>query len=160
MQNKFFGSKINTFLLIILIILTGFLLWKMNHGGSIILSTDSENDPVEMYPNTDKIIKTVLEKKENKTAPVSNNSVLQNIFNQYKDGSIAECVDNGQTYYSAGMNAYDGGGQTFDSTGKVVGEYQGFTGKYTGVVPKNCTDIYVVTPNVWGKAGVNKYNLK
>lgn len=89
-----------------------------------------------------------------------NNTVLQSIYTQYKNGMIAECKDGGKVYYSANLNAYDGGGVTFDSSGKVVGQYQGFTGKYTGIEPKNCTNIYVVDPNIWGYPSVNSYNLK
>lgn len=88
------------------------------------------------------------------------NSGLKTAYRQYKNGQIAECIKDGKTYYSGAMNAYDGGGLTFDSHGKVVGEYQGFTGKYTGIELENCKDIYVVEGNIWGKKPINIYNLK
>jgi|GEM_PF-3426442 len=88
------------------------------------------------------------------------NKGLETAFQKYKDGQISECTENGSKYYSASENAYDGGGQTFDVNGNAVGEYQGFTGKYTGVSPENCERIYVISPNIWGYPAVNKYNLK
>ena len=78
----------------------------------------------------------------------------------YANGVISECTENGNKYYSAGLNAYDGGGKTFDVNGNVVGEYQGFSGVYTGINPQNCEKIYSVYPNIWGYPSINKYNLK
>ena len=58
------------------------------------------------------------------------------------------------------MNAYDGGGATYDVKGNMVGSYQGFSGQYTGVIPENCTRIYVIKDNIWGFPAVNSYNLR
>ncbi len=85
---------------------------------------------------------------------------LKKAFELYRNGQILECTEKGEIYYSASLNAYDGQGQTFDINGKIVGEYQGFTGGYTGIHPENCELIYVVSPNIWGLQAINKYNLK
>jgi hypothetical protein len=95
---------------------------------------------------------------ENQAAPITLG--LKKAFELYKNGQISECILNGQIYYSAMLNAYDGGGQTFDVSGKAVGQYQGFTGAYTGIQPQNCELIYVSYPNIWGLEALNKYNLK
>ncbi|MEI7765497.1 MAG: hypothetical protein WCI93_02830 [bacterium] len=84
---------------------------------------------------------------------------LKNVFEFYKNGQISECHENGQTYYSASLNAYDGEGATFDIDGNIVGQYQGLTGAYTGINPKSCKIIYVVYPNIWGLDAYNEYNL-
>jgi hypothetical protein len=101
---------------------------------------------------------TMAPSAENQAAPITLG--LKKAFNLYKNGQISECVLNGQIYYSAALNADDGGGQTFDVNGNKVGEYQGFTGIYTGINPENCTIVYVVSPNIWGLKALNKYNLK
>jgi len=99
-------------------------------------------------------------------APTAGNQValitegLKKAFKFSKNGQISECQENGQTYYSAIRNGADGGGQTFDVNGNIVGEYQGFTGAYTGIQPQNCKLIYVSYPNIWGYPTVNKYDLK
>lgn len=85
---------------------------------------------------------------------------LKKAFDLYKNGQISECSENGEKYYSASLNMYDGEGKTFDENGKVVGEYQGFTGAYTGIALQNCERVYVVYPNIWGYPWINKYNLK
>lgn len=95
-----------------------------------------------------------------KNMSLSINKGLRKVFALYKNGQISECFENGKLYYSASLNAYDGEGGTFDSLGTVVGKYQGFTGKYTGISPKNCERIYVIYPNIWGLEGLNKYNLE
>ncbi|MFA7192438.1 MAG: hypothetical protein WC089_04030 [Candidatus Paceibacterota bacterium] len=75
-------------------------------------------------------------------------------------GMIEECPFEGKTYYQVSQNAYDGGNSVFDSSGNIIGGTQGFTGKPWGTSVPNCRVIYVSSPNIWGKAGVNVYNLK
>jgi hypothetical protein len=85
---------------------------------------------------------------------------LKKAYSIYKDGEISECIQDGKTYYTGGINAYDGGGGTFDINGKIVGGCQGFTGKCEGIMPTNCERIYAVYPNIWGFPAINKYNLE
>jgi hypothetical protein len=85
---------------------------------------------------------------------------LQKAFSIWKDGEISECTEGGATYYTGGINAYDGGGATLDIKGNVVGSCQGFTGHCEGIMSEQCERIYAVYPNIWGFPAVNKYNLK
>ena len=85
---------------------------------------------------------------------------LKEVYSMFKYGKISECVQNEKTYYTGGINAYDGGESTLDITGKIVGECNGLTGKCSGVTPTNCEIIYSTYPNVWGLSTTNKYNLK
>jgi hypothetical protein len=89
-------------------------------------------------------------------------SVVKELFKTYKNGSISSCIYNGSTVYVGALNANDAGSTVYDSKGKVIDTVSGMIGKsQNGIAEKlnPCIDIYVVTPNIWGKAGVNKYNL-
>ena len=170
MQNK--NHTIIIILPIILIIIAGYIAFFKDKTENSAIYTLPNADVLETNPVTDTDKKPAVEKKTDTVVKKDNilvpdptpkpivNQVLQTIFNKNKNGKIAECEYNGEIHYSTSMNAYDGGGSTFDSNGNVVGVYQGFTGGYTGIVPTNCKDIYVVYPNIWGLPAVNVYNLK
>jgi hypothetical protein len=75
---------------------------------------------------------------------------------QYTKGEVSRCRANGQLYYSCAHNAADGGNEIFDSTGvKIAGCYYN-TGSVSALCDQltECVVIYRVTPNIWGKPGV------
>lgn len=155
--------KFNTILLVLIVILLAvicYLLLKnntqvVNENNNDILSEQIDKDITSQQKD-----ENISTKTENKKTEEGASFVLKNIFSQYKNGIIEECFIDGKIYYSASLNAYDGGGEVFDSNGKVVGQYIGFTGKYTGIVPENCTKVYTVSPNIWNYPPINKYDLK
>lgn len=164
MQNN---SKINTGLLVIIIILLCVGIWLLSHNRE-------SKEVIVNTPTIDKKIETknipVGKKIETKTTPVESKTtaslVLQTLFKNLmansgiSGGAIDECIFNGQTFYTVSPNAYDGGMAVYDESGASVGGVQGFTGKATGFQPNNCKTIYVTYPNIWGKVSVNTYNLK
>lgn len=47
--------------------------------------------------------------------------ILKKLYSQYKNGEISECTYNGQTVYSAAINAYYAGSVIFDKRGNRIG---------------------------------------
>ncbi len=139
---------------------------ELNIGAKVSVYAEKYTDENSEHPNTYSIIKN--EKyyiKVIKKAESQNNIVLQNIFQKDKNVTISECSDvNGKIYFLVNQNVYDGFGSVYDTNGIWVASSGGFAGTTKGVYPnidsKSCTDIYAVSPNIFGKKSVNKYNLK
>jgi hypothetical protein len=130
------NSKLNTILLIVLIIILGVNIWLMNKKAPVDISV-----PV--------------------TAGTP--SVVSTLYASYKNGVISQCVYNGAVVYSAGMNAYDGGSVVVDAEGNTIDTVLGMTGRSEHGIAENltnCTRVYVVNPNIWGFPPVNTFNLQ
>ncbi|WP_199117412.1 hypothetical protein [Pedobacter sp. ASV28] len=86
---------------------------------------------------------------------------LEKIYVFYKDGKIGECKYNGQTVYSAILNAYDANGQIYNKNGDVIGSCNYAWGKADDICKQitDCKSIYVVEDNIWREPAINKYNL-
>ncbi len=130
------NSKLNTLLLIVLIIILGVNIWLMNKKAPADISV-----------------------------PVADGtpSVISTLHASYKNGVISQCSYNGVVVYSAGMNVYDGGSVVVDAEGKTIDTVLGMTGRSENGIAENltnCTRVYVVSPNIWGFPPVNTFNLQ
>jgi hypothetical protein len=165
MQNN--NSKLNTVLLVILIIIASVCMWKlMDNDEQIVDSTyetETQNNQNEVVYQEDvsEQPSPVTPKPIPTPTPAPQLSPLATLHLQYKNGAIAECDYNGNKVYVVSPNAYDAGGAVYNTNGIPIGPTGYFPTKPQGYVDnlKNCKDIYVVSPNIWGKAAVNVYNL-
>ena len=100
--------------------------------------------------------------KSNSTATQQDNSVLQDLYEVFKEGEISECMLDGEMYYVAAWNAYDAGSEIYDSKGNKVGVCYYSTNQVHDLCDKlvNCEVVYCVENNIWGETPVNKYDLK
>ncbi len=96
-------------------------------------------------------------KKDN----IENKQTLDQLYKIYKSGEISECKFNGQTVYSAGLNAMDAGSVIYDKDGKQIGSCNYGWGHVDTICNQltGCEVIYRVTDNIWGQPAVNKYSL-
>ncbi|MFA5933612.1 MAG: hypothetical protein WC795_00065 [Candidatus Paceibacterota bacterium] len=104
---------------------------------------------------------------QRKKVPISSNSsnisVLNKIYRQYKNGIISECPTQGEMFYTAGLNVYDGTTDIFDSNGIRIVRFGGLFPNTEGnanIDLENCKNIYVVQKNIWGLPPVDKYYLQ
>jgi len=90
-----------------------------------------------------------------------NKQTLKKLYKTYKNGEISECKYNGQTVYSAGLNAYDAGGAVYDKDGKQIGTCNYAWGQPDPICGQltDCETIYRVKDNIWGQPAVDKYEL-
>lgn len=90
-----------------------------------------------------------------------NKQTVKQLYNTYKNGEISECKHNGQTVYSAGLNAYDAGGAVYDKDGKQIGSCNFALGNVDSICGQliDCEVIYRVKDNIWGQPAVDKYGL-
>jgi hypothetical protein len=97
-------------------------------------------------------------KKENS----ENKKTLNKLYEMFKDGSISICQYNGQTVYTAAINAYDTGGGIFDKNGNLIGNCNYAWGSKPDPIcgqVTNCKIIYMVKDNIWGQPAVNLFKL-
>lgn len=90
------------------------------------------------------------------------NQTLKELYRQYQNGDISECMHKGELVYSAGLNAYDAGGVIYDKKGKQIGICN-FNEHLVDPICSELTDcetIYMVENNIWGRPAVDKYGLK
>ncbi len=104
---------------------------------------------------------SVVEKKEKDNVKEEKGKVIKKLYSRYKNGKISECTYNGQTVYSAALNAYDAGSAIYDGKGNEIGrcnyaynDVDSICGKLTG-----CEVIYRVKGNIWGDPAVDAYGL-
>lgn len=92
---------------------------------------------------------------------VDNWTTLKKLYESYKDGEINECKYNGETVYSAGLNAYDAGGQFYDVKGNTIGTCNFAMGEVDSICRKaqDCEVIYRCDKHITGLAAVDKYGL-
>lgn len=163
------STKFNTVLLIIITILLGVIIW-------FLLGQRTPTEIVEDVPGTDVenseddvsttgyIPPTPLPQPTPTPSPTPTNAPLavQLIYKKGQTGIISQCEYKGELVYMVGMNAYDGGNTIYNDKGVAIDSVSGFSGKSENGIAEDvtdCKDIYVVTPNIWGKAGVDIYNL-
>lgn len=97
-------------------------------------------------------------KKEN----AENKKTLNKLYEMFKDGSISICQYNGQTVYTAAINAYDTGGSIFDKNGNLIGNCNYAWGSKPDPIcgqVTNCKTIYMVKGNIWGQPAINLFRL-
>jgi|GEM_PF-2083908 len=107
MENK--NSKLNTILLLILIVIGGFIVWKISFPSVVYVPTPSEE---EKNP-------VVEPKKESvKTLPNSIRIILSNFLSRHPYAvSILECNKEGERIFVTNETAYDGGNTFYNSSG-------------------------------------------
>lgn len=90
-----------------------------------------------------------------------NKETLKQLYKIYSNGEISECKYNGQTLYSAALNAYDAGGAVYDKNGKQIGVCNYAWGSVDSICSKlnECEVIYRVKNNIWGSPAIDKYKL-
>ena len=90
-----------------------------------------------------------------------NKQTIKKLYKTYKNGQISECKHNGETVYSAGLNAADAGGVVFDKDGKQIGTCNFGWGQPDSICGQltDCEIIYRVKNNIWGQPPVDKYGL-
>ena len=95
---------------------------------------------------------------KNKT---DNLATLKKLYKTYKNGGISECTYNGETVYSASLNANDAGSSIFDKDGKNIGDCNWAWGGVDAICgeTKNCKRIYCIEDNIWGYDYIDKYGL-
>lgn len=92
---------------------------------------------------------------------IENEQTVRELYKIYKNGSISKCTFNGQTVYSAGLNATDAGGTVYDKDGKPIGTCNYAWGQVDPICGQlsACEVIYRVKDNIWGQPAVDKYWL-
>jgi hypothetical protein len=96
-------------------------------------------------------------KKDKNEAP----QVVKDLYATFKNGEIDECSYNGQTVYSAGLNAYDAGSVIYDKNGKIIGNCNYAYGQFDSICGKlqNVVVIYRCKNHITGEPFVDKYGL-
>ncbi len=96
-------------------------------------------------------------KKDN----LESKQTIRELYKSFKSGEISECKHNGQTVYSAGLNAYDAGESIYDKDGKQIGTCNFAWGQPDPICGQltDCEVIYRVKDNIWGQPAVDKYGL-
>ena len=87
---------------------------------------------------------------------------LTELYKTYENGEISECRYNGNTVYSAGLNAYDAGSSVYNKDGNQIGSCNYAWGNPDPICGelKNCEAIYRIEDNIWGQPAVDKYELE
>lgn len=98
---------------------------------------------------------------EKQNENMNRKEVLIRLYELFKNGSISECRYDGNTYYSAGLNAYDAGNNIYNNVGNPIAGCNYAWGKVDPLCTKltNCENIYRVKNNIWGQPAVDKYEL-
>lgn len=93
---------------------------------------------------------------------IDNWKTLKKLYTIYRNGEIDECKYNGQTVYTAGLNAYDAGDVVYDKDGEIIGACNYAWGNVDSICGQltDCKVIYRVENNIWGLEPVDKYGLK
>lgn len=157
MQNN--NSKVNTILLVIVIILLGVGIWLMAGKGEREPRIESDQQVVDGVQEEPQEEKPVVEKPKPEDPTIT---FLKSLLSKYPHDipDIRECNANGQkmfVYADAGTG-YDGGYQFYSSTGVSLESCGGFTptgipeGSLCRTVLPSCTGIYYGTT-------VDIYNL-
>lgn len=55
------------------------------------------------------------------TDNIENKATLKRLYETYRFGEIDQCKYQGETVYSAGINAYDAGATVYDKGGNIIG---------------------------------------
>ncbi|MFT7344474.1 MAG: hypothetical protein ACI9XP_001059 [Lentimonas sp.] len=92
---------------------------------------------------------------------VDNWRTIKKLHKNYKNGEIDECQFNGETVYSAALNATDSGNQIFDIDGIQIGDCNYAWGPVDPMCGElqDCETIYRIEDNIWGRPHVDKYDL-
>jgi hypothetical protein len=82
--------------------------------------------------------------------------VLAVLLENYQRGEISRCTHNGATVYVCARNAPDAGSEVYDTQGKRIGVCYYSTRRVDPICTEvqGCKVIYRVSPNIWGKPGV------
>lgn len=89
-----------------------------------------------------------------------NKKNLKRLIQYYKDGEVDVCKHQGQTAYSAAINARGAGSVIYDQNGQEIGRCHYALGSMSDAVCKELTDcetVYRVKNNIWGKPPIKKY---
>ena len=88
-------------------------------------------------------------------------STIEVLYQTYQNGVMSECQYNGNTVYSAGLNAYDAGSSVYDKDGNKIGSCNYAWGQPDSICSElmSCEVIYRVEGNIWGQSAVDKYGL-
>jgi hypothetical protein len=89
------------------------------------------------------------------------NVTRHNLYNQYKNGEIDECIYNGDTVYCAGQSMYDAGATLYDASGRQIGECNYAWGPVDPICKQvnNCTVIYRCKNHITQLPFVDVYGL-
>ncbi len=90
-----------------------------------------------------------------------NQTTLNQLYQNYKNGEITECTLNGETVYSGSLNAYDAGTTIYDKDGEVIGSCNYAWNQVDDICNEvtDCEVIYRTSNNIWGQPAVDKYDL-
>ncbi|MCG8577023.1 MAG: hypothetical protein MI810_19235 [Flavobacteriales bacterium] len=86
---------------------------------------------------------------------------VEELYNTYKYGRISECKHDGETVFSAEMNAYDAPTVVYDAEGNQIGNCNYAWGSVDSICNEleDCEVVYRVEDNIWGQEAVDKYEL-
>ena len=87
--------------------------------------------------------------------------ILKELYKTYENGVISECSYNGETGYSAGLNAYDAGSAVYDEDGNQIGSCNFAWGSVDSICNQleDCEVVYRIEDNIWGQPAVDKYGI-
>ncbi len=145
MHNNFFGSKLNTALLFILIILMVAAIHIMLQNKSTYLPFVAPHEAplVQQFPGfPDQVIGD--ESIDIPKSPIGvtlESAVIAKIKSQ-DNGPLEKCTMDGQAYFLARGSVFDGSDNIYDSKGNLSASCGGGWGYRPDPYPPLCTEIY------------------
>jgi hypothetical protein len=170
MQNNFFGSKLNTVLLLILIILLGVTIWMIK-GNRILAPLYVEDGQEQIIDTKDKTLKPIVSDKKPEQQSFT---FLKEIVSEYPDSSIQECNFSNENYFYVnrdkvenGSHILGGAGEWYSGKGDFVASCPAYPyGEKHALCEKSmisCKMVYASKESMnkgFYPNGVDKYNLK
>ena len=96
-----------------------------------------------------------------KTNKALNERTLKSLYNTYKNGEIDECLYNGDTVYTTGLNVYDAAGVVYNKAGDSIANCDYGEAQVDSICThlKECSVIYRCQNHITGEPFVDKYGL-
>lgn len=170
MQNNFFGSKLNTVLLLILIILLGVTIYLIKQN-KILTPLYVQDNQEQIIDTKEKAIESVVEDRKSIKPSFS---FLRDIVAEYPDSSIQECNFSNENYFYVNRDKVDNGshilggaGEWYSDKGDLVASCPAYPyGEKHALCEKSmisCKMVYASKESMskgFYPNGVDKYNLK